>query len=236
MSRIGLALIGALIATTGMAQPAPRPAADTARDAARKPAEMVAFVGIKPGSKVADLIPGGGYFTRVFAGAVGPTGTVYALVPAAFAATHPEALTAMQAMAAEPGNGNVKVLAWSAQSFPPELLDVVWTAQNYHDLHNAPAGSIERTNKAMFAQLKPGGIYVVADHAAAAGSGVRDTNTLHRIDPAVVKAEVTAAGFVFDGESNVLANPADAHTAAVFDPSVRGHTDQFVYRFRKPAA
>lgn len=234
MSRIGLAIIGALIATTAMA--GARPAQDVARDAARKPAAMVAFAGIGPGSKVADLIPGGGYFTRVFAGAVGPTGTVYALVPASYAAQHPEAMAAMQTLAAEPGNGQVKVLAWSAQSFPPELLDVVWTAQNYHDLHNAPPGSVERINKAMFAQLKPGGVYVVEDHVAAAGSGVRDTGTLHRIDPAVVKAEVIAAGFVFDGESTALANPADAHTANVFDPSVRGKTDQFVYRFRKPAA
>ncbi len=236
MIRTAFAIVAVLTATASMAQTPTRPAEDITRDAVRKPAAMIAFAGIRPGSKVADLIPGGGYFTRVFAGAVGPSGTVYALVPATYVALHPEGLSAMQAIAAAPGYGNVKVLAWSAQASPPELLDVVWTAQNYHDLHNAPQGTVERVNKAMFAQLKPGGVYIVLDHAAAAGSGVRDTGTLHRIDPAIVKAEVTAAGFVFDGESGAVANSADPHTATVFDPSIRGHTDQFVYRFRKPAA
>jgi predicted methyltransferase len=86
-----------------------------------------------------------------------------------------------------------------------------------------------------FAALKPGGLFVVIDHVAPAGSGMVDTGTLHRIDPAIVKQQVQAAGFVFDGESNALRNPADPHTAKVFDKSIRGHTDQFIYRFRKPA-
>ncbi len=234
MLRMGFALIGMLVATAAVAQTPSRPAEDVARDALRKPAEMVTFAHIRAGAKVADMIPGTGYFTRVFAGAVGSTGTVYALVPATLIARYPKALTTMQTLAAEPGYGNVKVLAWSGAQFPPERLDVVWTAQNYHDLHNGAPGTVEGVNKAVFAQLKPGGIYVVLDHAAMAGSGARDTSTLHRIDPAVVKAEVTAAGFVFDGEDKTLANPADPHTANVFDPSIRGHTDQFIYRFRKP--
>jgi len=87
---------------------------------------------------------------------------------------------------------------------------------------------------AVFKALKPGGLFVILDHAAAAGSGVSATNTLHRIDPEVVKQEVTAAGFVYEGETEVLRNPADDHTKKVFDPSLRGHTDQFVFRFQKP--
>lgn len=232
MMRIGFGAIGLAIASIALAQP--RPAGDSDRDAARKPAEMIAFAGIKSGSKVADLIPGGGYFTRVYSAAVGSEGVVYALVPATLAKSNPETLTNMQAIAAEPGYGNVKVITWSVQTPPPEQVDVVWTSQNYHDLHNAPAGSVEAVNRATFAMLKPGGTYVVLDHAASAGSGARDTKTLHRIDPATVKAEVLAAGFVFDGESEVLRNPKDPLTAAVFDPAIRGKTDQFLFRFRKP--
>lgn len=220
---------------TKPASPRPaRPADDVARDSARKPAEMIAFAGIRPGSKVGDLIPGAGYFTRIFSAAVGPKGTVYALIPAAYVKLHPEGMAALQTLAASPGYGNVRALALDPASPLPEPLDVVWTSQNYHDLHNAPAGTLEGFNRAVFAMLKPGGVFVVVDHAAEPGSGARDTNTLHRIDPAAVTAEVTAAGFVFEGESSALRNAADAHTAKVFDPSVRGRTDQFVYRFRKP--
>jgi len=89
-------------------------------------------------------------------------------------------------------------------------------------------------NKAVFAALKPGGTYLIVDHVAQAGSSLRDTDTLHRIDPATVKSQVTAAGFQFVGESPLLANQADDHTKKVFDPSVQGHTDQFIYKFRKP--
>ena len=230
------ALIGLIVASAASAQSASRPPEDIARDATRNPAAMVAFAGVRAGSKVADLIPGGGYFTRIYSGAVGASGTVYALVPASYAAQHPEALSGMQALAAAPGYANVKVIAWSAAAPLPEPVDVVWTSQNYHDLHNAPPGSVEAINRAAFAMLKPGGTYVVLDHAAAAGSGARDTNTLHRIDPAMVKAEVIAAGFTFDGESAALRNATDPRTANVFDPAIRGRTDQFVYRFRKPVA
>ena len=212
-----------------------RPEADIARDAARKPAAMIAFAGIKAGDKVGDLIPGGGYFTRIFAGAVGPRGAVYALVPAAYAKANPKALTGLETLAASPGYGNVKAVAWdpAAPTLPP--LDVIWTSQNYHDLHNSPTpGAVEGMNRAVFAALKPGGVYVVLDHVAASGSGLAATKTLHRIDPAAVKAEVVAAGFTYEGESTALRNTADPHTAGVFDPSVKGRTDQFVYKFRKP--
>ena len=211
-----------------------RPAGDTARDADRKPAAMLEFAGIRPGMKVVDLIPGEGYFSRLFAVAVGPKGWVYAFVPtqldvmmAKHNATVPTNL---------PNYPNVSFIHQSVEQFMlPETMDVVWTSQNYHDMHDKFMGPVDlaKANRAIFAALKPGGLYIVLDHAAP-GTGLSATETLHRIDPAVVKKEVTAAGFKFVGESTVLRNPADPHTALVFDKSIRGHTDQFIYKFRKP--
>lgn len=229
-------LASLMLATAAIATPlaaADRPAADMARDADRKPADMVAFAGIKPGMKVADMIPGGGYFTRVFANAVGPTGKVVAIIPPQAEAAYPEPSAALRAMGA---NGWPNVSVVSSHNDPAVAgADVFWTAQNYHDLHNAyTPEQVIGFNKQVFAALKPGGVYVIADHSAKDGSGVAETKTLHRIDAASVKAEVTAAGFVYDGESKVLANPADPRTANVFDPTIRSHTDRFVYRFKKP--
>jgi predicted methyltransferase len=215
---------------------ASRPADDTKRDADRKPAEMLAFAGVKPGDKVADLIPGGGYFTRLFSAAVGPKGAVYGYMPTEFAKFSKSPLPANGAHP-DPARPNITFLTGPMNSFAaPEKLDVVWTSQNYHDLHDdfAAPSDLAVINKAVFAALKPGGVYVVLDHSAADGSGLRDTNTLHRIDAAAVKKEVEAAGFKFDGELPSLRNPADPRTANVFDASIRGHTDQFVYKFRKP--
>lgn len=212
-----------------------RPAADVARDAIRKPADMVAFAKVVPGAKVVDIIAGGGYFTRVFSNAVGPTGHVTAIVPPSAAELDPAAAKSITDLASDASYGNISVLPGLNDVSLSGNIDVAWTAQNYHDLHNfLPPEGVMGFNKAVFAALKPGGLYVVLDHAAAAGSGVSATKTLHRIDPAAVKAEVTAAGFVFDGESTALANPADPHSVIVFDPAIRGKTDQFVYRFRKP--
>jgi predicted methyltransferase len=118
----------------------------------------------------------------------------------------------------------------------PSGLDVVFIRQNYHDLYDKFMGpaDVAAFNKAVFAALKPGGVYVVLDHAAMAGSGIAATDTLHRIDPARVKSDVLAAGFKLDAESSILANPADDHTKSVFDPSIRNHTDQFLFKFKKP--
>jgi predicted methyltransferase len=212
-----------------------RPAADRARDAERKPAEMLAFAGVKPGMVVVDMLPGGGYFTRLFSDVVGPNGKVVAYVPDEMYASHPKSLDAVTAIAADPAHNNVQPAHNPALApGPANVVDVIWTSQNYHDLHNVPGLDLVAFNKVIYASVRPGGVYVVLDHSAPAGSGVSDTNTLHRIDEATVRKEVEAAGFVFDGESKVLANPADPRTAKVFDPSIRGHTDQFVLRFRKP--
>lgn len=239
-------LVAGLLGSTAVAQslspladPA-RPAEDVARDANRKPLEVIAFAGVKPGDRVIDFIPGGGYFTRILSGVVGAKGHVYATVPSvaanyqakltatitAFAQTHPNVTVTIASGALTPSDGPV---------------DVFWTAQNYHDLYNRPgeaggAPSLLPLNKAIFAALKPGGVYLVIDHDDAPGAGVSHTKTLHRIEAAVVRKDVEAAGFVFEGESNLLRNPADPHTALVFDPSIRGHTDQFIYKFRKPKA
>lgn len=212
-----------------------RPDADRARDADRKPADMLAFAGVHRGDRVGELLPGAGYFTRIFSAAVGPQGKVYAVLPniPRPANAPPQAILSLPQ---DPAYANVTVgeQAMTALSFP-EPLDVLWTSQNYHDLHLARLNiDVAAVNRAAFAALKPGGVYVVLDHAAVAGAPVTIADTLHRIDPAIVRREVEAAGFVFDGESNVLRNPADSHTVPVFDPSIRGHTDQFILRFRKP--
>ncbi|HEY2049103.1 MAG TPA: methyltransferase [Caulobacteraceae bacterium] len=208
-----------------------RPADDTARDAARKPADTLAFAKVRPGQTVLEIAPGGGYFTRLLSKAVGPTGHVYSATPPQFA-------KAVTAIAADPAYSNVTVVGVGSQAMTAvPKVDLVFTAQNYHDLHN-PAAKLDvpALDKAWFDQLKPGGLFVVVDHVATTGASVPETaSTLHRIDPAFVRKEVESAGFVFDGEANFLHNPADTHALKVFDPSIRGHTDQFVFRFRKPA-
>jgi predicted methyltransferase len=242
---IGLAL--AMVPTTVFAAPAPfaavladpgRPAEDRVRDAARKPAEMLAFAGVRPGMTVLEILPGGGYFTRLFSAAVGPSGRVLAYVPEELVGAPYKPLESAGKIAAEKGRENVRVVHDPLmQDVPPDFantLDLVWTSQNYHDVHNLAGADAIGFNKLIFKALKPGGTYVVLDHSAARGSGISATRTLHRIDPAQVRKEVEAAGFVFAGESKLLANPADPRTAGVFDPSIRGRTDQFVYRFRKP--
>lgn len=220
-----------------VADPA-RPDADRQADANRKPDESVAFAGLKPGQKVADLIPGSGYFTRIFSAVVGPTGHVFAVAPAPrpdAPAGAPDRAAAVKAIAADPHYSNVSVVQVAFANLTlPEPVDLVWTSRNYHDLHNIPNVDVGAIDKAIFDGLKPGGVYIVLDHAAEKGSGFRDTSTLHRVDPEAVKKEVVAAGFKFEGQSEILRNPNDPHTAKVFDASVQGKTDQFILKFRKP--
>ncbi len=202
-------------------------------DARRKAADVVAFSGLKPGNVVVDYLPGAGYWTRIFTGVVGAKGHVYAIWPAAGAKYAEKALPALQAR----GFANVTAEV-QATNLPtsPQPVDVFWTAQNYHDIPNNGAGepALRAFDAAVFRMLKRGGTYIVIDHADAAGTGMSGTEARHRIDPAAVKAQVQAAGFKFVGESTVLRNPADDHSKVVFDPEIRGKTDQFVYKFRKP--
>ncbi|MDP1738775.1 MAG: class I SAM-dependent methyltransferase [Caulobacter sp.] len=214
-----------------------RPEADRARDVARKPGEVLLFAGLKPGMKVVDLIPGTGYFTRIFSKAVGAGGRVYAYVPDELTAIAKGRPPSVAAFAGKPPYANTRMILRTLPAFSaPEKVDMVFTAQNYHDMHLAFMGPADLSvvNRRIFASLKPGGVYIIIDHSAKPGSGLRDTDTLHRIDAALVRKEVEAAGFVFEGETRVLRNPRDPLTANVFDASIRGKTDQFVYRFRKP--
>ena len=238
MARMMAALAAGLLwAMAGLASAAPaaQASADAMSDPAMKRAEVVAFIGLKAGDRVADIVAG--RFVRALSVAVGPTGKVYAVEPAEIVKAHPEVLTILKTITAAPDYANVETRTAPIDSLDlPSGLDAVFIRQDYHDLHDKFMGpaDIAAFNRHMFAALRPGGVFVVLDHAAAAGSGLRDTETLHRIDPATVKAEVTAAGFVLDGESTILASTADDHTKHVFDPAMRGHTDQFLLRFRKP--
>jgi predicted methyltransferase len=219
---------------TALADPS-RPAADTERDAARKPAEFLAFAKIKPGQKVADFIMGGGYWTRILAGVVGPKGKVYAYQPAEFVAFRAQYGADQDAAVA--GRANVIPLRTGIAALAfPEKLDAIITVQNWHDLHlkQSPVGTAPMIAGRLFGALKPGGVLIIADNAAAAGTGFTTSDTLHRIDAAALRKEVELAGFKFEGESPIWSNPADPRTAVVFDPAIRGKADQFVYRFRKP--
>ena len=208
-----------------------------AADERRRPGELIAFSGLKPGDRVLDLIPGDGYWTRIFSRVVGPQGRVYAVWPKNYADVAQGNVRTLREIAASPSYANVRVeVQPTALLTASEPLDMVWTSQNYHDYPDEFMGGTDPAvlNKAVFEMLKPGGTFIVIDHAAQPGSGMRDTETLHRVDPAAVRQQVEAAGFEFAGESDVLRNPADPLTIPVFDPAVRGRTSQFAYRFRKP--
>jgi predicted methyltransferase len=232
MRNIALSLFLAMsvgAATVALSQ---SPPAAPALDPAWKVPEVIAFIGVKKGDTVADVVAG--RLTASLAQAVGPSGKVYAVETAELVKVHPEVLDMMKGLAAQ--SPNVIVSDDPVATPLPPGLDAVFIRQNYHDLYDKFMGpaDVPAFNKAVFAALKPGGVYVVLDHAAAAGSGIDATATLHRIDPARVKADVLAAGFKLDAESSILANASDDHTKKVFDPSVRGHTDQFLFRFKKP--
>ncbi len=212
-----------------------RPKSDTDRDADRMPAVMLGFSGVKPGDTVAELIPAGGYSTRLLSAAVGPKGHVYAIN---LATLNNNIKAQIKPVTNDPAYANVSV---SDQDFSnlkvPERVDVVWTAQNYHDFKNPGMFFADTVamDKAIFAALKPGGLYVIIDHVAAAGSGARDTGTLHRIDPELVKKEVLSAGFVLEGESKALANAGDPHTARVpGQGGIGDKSDKFYFKFKKP--
>ena len=215
-----------------------RPDSDTTRDADRKPEQTLAVSGIKPGDKVADYVADAGYFTRLFSSVVGSNGHVYAVEPTAFFKyqSFPAAVAELQGYAVAHPNVTVTTAAALEGLRFPEKLDLFWISRNYHDLHDKFMGPVDIAafNKAVYSALKPGGFYVVLDHSAAPGAAADVTETLHRIESSTVRREVEAVGFKFDSESSILANPADPRTAKVFDQTVRGHTDQFILKFRRP--
>ena len=248
-----LALAGTLVAACEKAE-APRayskealdqaladPARKDQREAAderRKPGPLIALAGVKPGDKVLDLIPGNGYWTRIFSKIVGPEGKVYATWPQAYARFAKGNVQELRKLSADKYYGNIVTeVQPSAVLSAPEPLDVVWTSQNYHDYPDEYMGKDadpDTLNRAVYKLLKPGGTYMIIDHASKPGRAMADTEKLHRIDPATVRQQVEAAGFRFAGESTVLENPADPLDIPVFDKSIRGRTSQFAYKFVKP--
>ena len=202
--------------------------------------ESIRLTRADPGSTVVDCLPRHGDWTRLFSDIVGAEGRVYSFVPAEVAHFKNDPVGSMQTLAKEPGRENVEVVSADLVAMPEVTppADVVWLHLFYHDLHTAliqkQGATAAGFNRAVYARLKHGGFYVIVDHAAAAGAGAGDAQSLHRIDPASVREEVAAAGFVLEAESTMLANQDDAHAIKVFDPSIKGETDRFAYRFVKP--
>ncbi len=249
---------------TAVADPG-RPPQDLVRDAKRKPEQVIAFTGAKPGDKVAELMPGDGYYTRIFAKLAGPKGKVYPFVPIIGTEEQLKArreamekagktppplpvapILAIQNIAEYNNVVTIWEMPWQQDTKEqfglPEQVDVVFTAGEYHDLHDMPrspdgkAGlDVAAFDKAIFRSLKPGGTFTVIDHAARKGAGFDVTDTLHRTEADAVKAEVISAGFTFDGDSAVLANPDDNHTKPANEGAMYDESDKYVMRFKKPA-
>lgn len=207
-----------------------RPAADRDRDANRKPAQVIAFAGVRPGMVVAELDPGRGYYTRILAKAVGTKGKVLALVTEGQIA-RPGARDALDALTAAYPNVTVLTVDYAALALPQKA-DLVWTTENYHDFHNGPTANIAAVDKGVYDNLKPGGIFYVEDHSAAAGAGLEATTKWHRMDEAIAKAELAAAGFRIDAEGDLLRNPGDNRDSPSRQAD-RFATDRFMLRLKK---
>jgi predicted methyltransferase len=204
------------------------------RDPYRKPGEILAFSGIRPGDTIVEIAPGGGYYTALLSRVVGPSGRVYAIDSDRLHEYMPS-LREMytQYVEADPReNVEYSSQRLDALELSPDV-DQIWMVQFYHDTIWL---GVDRTamNRAFFDALKPGGVYLVIDHSAAAGADDAVTRDLHRVDPATVRAEIEAAGFVRAGTSDVLANAEDPLDDSVFDEARRGRTDRFVWKFVKP--
>src|SRR3569623_602211 len=209
-----------------------RPAADRATDANRKPAETIAFAGVKPGMIVGEFYPGGGYFTRMLSDVVGPKGHVYGIENLRW--DDPKADKAL--LDATKGNVSLDVRAFGTVDFPKPL-DVAWVTQNYHDMKIAKYGVVDTVafDRGVFNALKPGGTFFIHDNEAPPGTDVAGITKLHRIERSQVIAEVTSVGFKLAAEGNFLRRPSDDHSLSIFDPKVRGKTDQYARKFVKPA-
>jgi len=204
------------------------------RDPYRKPAEILAFSGIRPGDTVVEIAPGGGYYTALLSRVVGPGGRVYAIDSERLHEYMPSLREMYTKYIAADPRENVEYSSQrlDALELPPGV-DQVWMVQFYHDTIWL---EVDRAamNRAFFDALKPGGVYLVVDHSAAAGAGDAVTKDLHRVDPATVRAEIEAAGFVRAGTSDILANADDPLDDSVFGEARRGRTDRFVWKFIKP--
>jgi len=216
-----------------------RPAEAKELDASRKPAETLALLKLKPGMQVADVMTGSGYWADIMAEVVGPRGTVTALEPEEFYAD-PKGRATLDDLAKRNPNLTVESYPFKALALPANSFDAAIINLSYHDLYWESAKyKIPRADPAAFVAalykaMKPGGRLLVVDHVGPAGDTRAVVEKLHRIDPAVVKADFEKVGFVFARQSDILANPADDHTKLVFDPALRGKTDRFAFVFTKP--
>ena len=217
-----------------------RPQADREQDARRKPETILGFLAVGPGMHVVDVLAAGGYYSELLARVVGEKGEVIAYNNPPYAKFAEKGIAARYAGDRLP---NVRQVTSSLEDLDlaPASLDAALFVMSYHDLYWRPTdGSWPPTDPALLlrklaAALEPGGVVVVQDHVAnPGGDPAQVVDELHRIDPALVKRDFEQAGFVFDGQSEVLAHPDDDHSKLVFDESIRGRTDQFVFRFRKP--
>ncbi|MDB4935421.1 MAG: hypothetical protein JWP87_2393 [Labilithrix sp.] len=224
-------------ATRAVVDAADRDPEDKKLDAGRKPAELLAFAGIRPGMKVADLAAGGGYTTELLARAVGPTGVVYGQNSPVIIEKFAD--KPWTARLAKPVNKNVvKVTRELDDPLPPEAkdLDAIVFVLFYHDTFWMKADQA-KMNAAIFRALKPGGVYVVVDHSGRTGTGTSEVQSIHRIDEAVVRKEVAAAGFKLAADASFLRNPDDKrdwNTAPFAAADKRGTSDRFVLKFVKP--
>ncbi len=217
---------------------ADRPIADASDDAARKPAEVLAFSKIAPGQTVLEIEAGGGYYTELLSHAVGPNGKVIMQNPE----FGPEFAKDIELRIKDNRLPNVvrSTTLFDTYEAADNSVDVATWFLGPHELFFKPKqkpdgfGDPAKAFAEVFRVLKPGGYFVILDHAAAAGAPTTSGNDLHRIDPMQVKAMATAAGFVLEEENPLLTNAADDHTKGVFDPSIRRHTDQFLLRYKKP--
>jgi predicted methyltransferase len=215
-----------------------RPSRDRARDTRDHTLKILAFAAIAPGEVVADFLPFRGYYTRLFSHLVGEQGRIFAIVPRDLIRI-PRIREGRDEIAEFARTiQNIRLIDGVAESAGalPEQVDLFFISQNYHDLHDPFMGpvAIPIFNAAMFNSIKPGGRLMIIDHVAAKNSPRDVTNSKHRIEPAIARGEIEAAGFRFDGRSEALSNPADKHALSIFAHGVRYHTDRFVYRFRKP--
>ncbi len=213
-----------------------RPAEAVALDAGRKPAEMLAFMGVKSGMKALDVVTGTGYYAELMGRAVGAKGSVIAFQPG-FEVSDKSTAALAALTTRQP---NVRVTTDLASALVPNSLDFVMIHLNYHDFYwESTEYHVPRTDPAvvvagLFKAVKPGGVVAVIDHVGPAGDTRAIVDKLHRIDPETVKADFVRAGFVLEASSDALRMPSDDHTKLVFDPTVRGKTDRFAFRFRKP--
>ncbi|HEX2762653.1 MAG TPA: class I SAM-dependent methyltransferase [Allosphingosinicella sp.] len=253
MRRMALAMMAAALAMPVAAKAPARAPADVAAavaapgrpkdrvelDAVRKPVEVLRFMGLKRGDRVLDYFTGTGYYAEIMAKAVGPKGLVLGWNSAGFQSA--KVKEALEGIRSRTPNFGYFATPATAIAFPKDGFDFATLHLVYHDTYwesaqyKVPRIDPNDVVKALWYTVKPGGTVAVIDHVATPGGDTRDVvEKLHRIDPAVVRADFERAGFVLEAQSNLLRNPADDHSKNVFDPSIRGNTDRFMFRFRKP--